>query len=335
MKINNKLHTDSSSLVGSFRSNFVIARYRLPRFFFGEAIQSSFLNILLSVFLFSVFTSCEKEITVKLPKPETKIVIEGAIETGQHPWVFVTTNTPYFSHVDSIVIYNMIVKNAKVSVTDGTTTDSLQLTVDPYTFPFLKYVGSSIIGKTNKTYKLKVEVGGKVFTASTYIPNAVKIDSLKFKPDFNQDTLGYVWLYLKDPDTLGNYYRAFTKILGIDSVYLRPYPSVSDDRFFNGQKAEYSLQRGRNPLEDNKYDDNGLDSAGVSRFYFRKGQTVVVKLCSIDVEHYNFWFSIEQQFITDGNPFATPVSARSNISGGALGVWGGYGTYLDTLHIPK
>lgn len=281
-----------------------------------------------------IIISCEKEITVDLPIPETKIVIEGAIETGKHPWVFVTTNTPYFSLVDSAVIFNMIVKNARVSVSDGITTDSLYLTADFYTFPFLKYVANNMIGETGKTYHLKVEVDGKEYTSTAFIPGAVKMDSLKFKPDINQDTLGYVWLYLVDPDTLGNYYRIFTKVLGVDSVYLRPYPSVVDDRFFNGQFGEYSLQKGRNPLEDKKYDDNGLDSAGVSRFYFRRGQSVVVKLCSIDAIHYDFWYSIEQQLMTDGNPFATPVSARTNINGGALGVWGGYGTFLDTIHIP-
>jgi hypothetical protein len=144
-----------------------------------------------------------------------------------------------------------------------------------------------------------------------------------------------VWLYLIDPDTLGNYYRVFTKVLGRDSIYLRPYPSVIDDKFFNGQFCEYSLERGRNPLEDNLYNDNGLDSAGVSRFYFRKGDKVVVKLCMIDAFHYDFWYSVEQQFITDGNPFASPITARTNISGGALGVWGGYGVYIDTLQIPR
>jgi len=158
---------------------------------------------------------------------------------------------------------------------------------------------------------------------------------LKFKPDNNQDTLGFIWLYLKDPDTLGNYYRAFTKVLGKDSVFLHPYPSVSDDRFFNGQKAEYQLYRGRNPLEDNNYNPQGLDSAGVARWYFRTGETVIVKITQIDNLHYRFWYSMEQQFMTDGNPFATPTSLKTNIEGGAIGVWGGYGVFIDTLKIPK
>lgn len=327
--MNNNLYTNNSSLQVPI---FWKQRYLL---FIISLLRGLYRSNLIIVLLIVIFTSCEKEIIVDLPKPDTKIVIEGAIESGKYPWVFVTTNTPYFEPIDSTVIYNMIIKDAKITVTDGITTDSLQLTIDPYSFPFLKYVGSTIIGEEGKTYLLKVEANGKIYTSHTYIPPKVKFDSLKFKPDYNQDTLGFVWLYIKDPDTLGNYYRVFTKVIGKDSVFLRPYPSVTDDRFFNGMYSEYSVQRGRNPLEDNIYDDNGLDSAGVSRFYFRKGQNVIVKLCSIDAIHYDFWFSIEQQFMTDGNPFASPISARSNISGGALGVWGGYGAYIDTLYIPK
>jgi hypothetical protein len=39
--------------------------------------------------------------------------------------------------------------------------------------------------------------------------------------------------------------------------------------------------------------------------------------------------------MTDGNPFASPITIRSNIQGGAIGVWGGYGASIDTLKIPK
>jgi len=286
-------------------------------------------------FMGILLVSCEKEITVNMPTPENKVVIEAAIEEGQYAWAFITRTAAYFAPVDSEIIMNMIVKNATVVVSDGIETDTLQISIDPYTFPYLKYKGSKIRGQAGKQYYLTVKVDGKTYTAKTTIPHAVAFDSLKFKPDVNKDTLGFIWIYLKDPDTLGNYYRAFTKILGKDSVFLHPYPSVADDRYFNGKNAEYQLFRGRNPLEDNLYNDNGLDSAGVARWYFRTGDTVVVKLCQIDVQHYRFWYSMEQQFMTDGNPFATPTSLKTNIEGGAIGVWGGYGVYIDTLKIPK
>ncbi|HNV95473.1 MAG TPA: DUF4249 domain-containing protein [Bacteroidales bacterium] len=288
------------------------------------------------IFLLSLaLISCEKEITVDMPTPENKIVVEAAIEEGQYAWAFISRTAAYFAPVDSAIIMNMIVKNAVVVVTDGIENDTLHLSLDPYTFPYLKYVGSKIIGQAGKQYWITITVDEKTYHAKTTIPHAVSLDSLKFKPDNNQDTLGFIWLYLKDPDTLGNYYRAFTKVLGKDSVFLHPYPSVSDDRFFNGQKAEYQLYRGRNPLEDNNYNPQGLDSAGVARWYFRTGETVIVKITQIDNLHYRFWYSMEQQFMTDGNPFATPTSLKTNIEGGAIGVWGGYGVFIDTLKIPK
>lgn len=292
-------------------------------------------TLLYSIIFIVIFNSCEKEITVDLPNPEIKTVIEGGIETGGFPYVFVTQNAAYFNTFDSSVYVEMLDPNAIVIVGNGQEFDTLQIGFDMYTFPFLKYTGSKFVGEVGKTYTLKVISRGRTHEANSYIPQPITLDSLKFKPEKNEDTLGYVWLYLKDPPTVPNYYRIFTKVLGKDSVFLHPFPSVTDDRYFDGINAEYSLFRGRNPLEDSQYDDDGNDADGVPRFYFRSSETVVVKLCAIDVSHYQFWYSIEQQFMTDGNPFASPVSVQSNISNNALGVWGGYGIFIDTINIPQ
>lgn len=297
--------------------------------------KRNFITLIASATLLLLQVSCEKEIIVDIPQPEIKIVIEGAIEEGQYPWVFVTKSSPFFSPVDSVAISKLIIYDATVVVSDGILTDTLHLFIDFYNFPFVKYTGSVITGQAGKTYSLKVIAEGREYTSSTTIPPIVKIDSLKFKPDRNQDTLGFVWMYIVDPDTLGNYYRVFTKRLGRDSIFIHPYPSVTDDKFFNGQFAEYSLENGRNPLEDNLYDEFYKDSAGVPRWYFRTGQTVAVKLATIDAFHYDFWYSVEQQYMTGSNPFSSPISARTNIKGGALGVWGGYGIFLDTISIPR
>jgi hypothetical protein len=293
-------------------------------------MRTSILMVIMA-FLLAGLYSCEKEVIIDLPPYEPKIVIEGAIEEGQYPWVFVTKNAAYFAPVDSAIIFDMIVKDAIVVVSDGTLSDTLQLSFDPYVFPFLKYVGTQFRGEVGKTYSLKVISQGKEYTSMTKIHPAVPLDSLKFKLETGEDSLGLVWLYLVDPDTMGNFYRIFTKVLGKDSIFLHPYPSTTDDKFFNGQFAEYSLFRGRNPLEDDLYDDNGNDSTGVSRWLFKEGETVVVKFTSLDLAHFEFWFSIEQQMMTGGNPFSSPVSAKTNIQGGGLGVWGGYGVYLDTI----
>ncbi len=280
------------------------------------------------------FLGCEKEITVDLPHHDPIPVIEGGIEQGGYPWVFITRTAGYFDNFDTSVFINMIDTSATVIVSNGTITDTLAHTFDFYQFPFFKYTGTKFTGEVGGTYSLTVITGGKTYTATSSILPAVHLDSLKFKPEIGIDTLGYIWIYLVDPPG-PNYYRLFTKVIGKDSIYLHPFPSTTDDKFFDDQKAEYEVFRGRNPLEDNLYDDNGIGQDGVARWYFRSSETVAVKVCALDKEHFDFWYSTEQQYMSDGNPFASPVSVKTNIQGGAVGVWGGYGVSIDTIDIPE
>ncbi len=291
--------------------------------------------IFLLIVIFSI-ASCEKDITVDLPRPEKAVVIEGAIESGAYPWVIITRNTPYFEPVDAQTVVNLLVLNAYVIVTDGHDTDKLTLQVDTNLVPPFIYKGSHIKGEVGKTYFLKAIVDGKEYTSYTTIPNPVTLDSVKFKPRNPQenDTLGYLWIYFRDPDSIGNNYRIFSKTLGKDSVFVHPFSSVADDMLINGRNVEYLVYRGRNP--NIMTDPNAApDPTKPPRWAFVTGETAVIKFCSIDKTHFNFWKSVEQQMSSDGNPFASPTSVVTNIEGGALGIWGGYGVFLDTIKINK
>lgn len=277
-----------------------------------------------------LITSCEKEITLDLPASGDKLVVEGVIEQGMYSYVILTKNSSYFDAVDSNSIFDMLVMNAVVIVSCGTETDTLSLSFDPYQLPYIKYKGSKIIGEVGKTYNLTIFYDGKKYTSSTTIPNPVPLDSVKMKYVAEpEDSIGLVWIFFKDPDSLGNYYRGYSKTLGLDSVYVHPYKSVYDDRIVNGQKIEFTITRGWDPAQGEEY--FGEEDDKFPWWSYKLGDKIVVKLCSMDAEHYDFWYSIEQQMATDGNPFSSPTTARTNIKGGALGVWGGYGVYLDTI----
>lgn len=292
--------------------------------------------ILMFIGTLGIFSSCEKDITVDLPKPDPALVIEGAIENGSHPWITITRNIPYFEPIDTQAFVNMLVLNAFVTVSDGIITDTLNIALDFNLVPPYKYVGSKITGEIGKTYSLYVKVDGKEYRAHTSIPKTIELDSLRFKlqnPN-NNDSLGYLWIYFKDPDTLGNYYRLFTKTLNKDSVFVHPFASVADDKLINGKKVEYAVYRGRNP--NIQYNPNAeSDPHAAPRWAFVKGETAVMKFCTLDAIHFDFWLSVEQQMTSDGNPFASPTSVVTNIEGGALGIWGGYGVFLDTITIPS
>jgi hypothetical protein len=281
-----------------------------------------------------LFTSCEKEVYIDLPDPQTKLVVEGWIEQDNYPVVAVTRNSPYFSQVDSTTLMNLFVLNAQVYVSDGEQTEKLELDFSNAMegiWPFICYKGNSIKGEIGKTYTLTIYAEGDTITGTTTIPQPIELDSIWWMPDNEgkplNDSLGYIWANYTDDPGVDNYFRLFAKRKGLDNQFIPIFGSVYDDVFFNGQSFTFSMYRGILTLSDVDaiIEDEEL-------FYFKKGDTVDVKITSIDREHYEFWRTIEQENFTGGNPFVFPVVIRHNVKG-ALGVWGGYGATIYTLII--
>lgn len=268
-------------------------------------------------------TSCEKDIELDLPEPEIKLVVQGWIDQGDYPVVMLTKSSPYFSVVDSSTIMNMIVQNATVVVSNGVLSDTLGSVFDPSYFPPLLYKGTLFKGEIDKTYSLTVIVEGRTYTATTTIPPPVPLDSAWFQTEPEHDSLGYVWGYFQDPPDQINYYRIFTKRLGKDSRFIPSLGSTYDDKFFNGQSFKFSMMRGITSLTDTTQDEE--------QGFFKIGDTVLIKTCTIDKPHYDFWRTAEGDMFTSGNPFASPSPIITNINGGGLGVWGGYGVFSDTI----
>ena len=281
-----------------------------------------------SIIFFFIFilASCEKEINVKLPPYNPKVVIEGWIEPGQPAMVLVTRNAAYFSTTDSTSLVNLLVRNAVIKVTDGVQTDSLTLGLDLRYFPPLVYKGQKLKGEIGKSYTLTVSVDGTTYSAVTSILKPVKLDSIWFKLEpTTQDTFGLIWAKFTDPPGVANYYRIFTQRLNKDKIFIPVDGSVSDDKFFDGKTFSFSIRRGSS-TSANQYKDNKNEKSGK----FKIGDTVIIKACSIDKANYDFWRTVEQEINSGGNPFGSPIPIISNINN-ALGVWGGYGPFLDTL----
>jgi hypothetical protein len=268
-----------------------------------------------------VLFSCERDITVDLPVPEQKIVVEGYIENGQKAVVMLTKSAAFFSAVDSASLLSYLVTNATITVSDGTTSEQLVLTIDTTQYVPVVYKSQSLIGQEGKTYTLTIVVDGKTLTAVTTIPHVVALDSVWYKEQEGHDSLGFAWAHLTDPDSLGNCYRWFAKRLGSDRRFLAPIGSVFEDKFINGKSFDFAYNRGSEP---NSEEEDG------SRGYFHQGDTIAVKFCSIDRTHFDFWRIEEVQVSNNGNPFAAPAPIPTNINGG-IGVWGGYAASYDTI----
>lgn len=305
-----------------------------------------YLSFILLIVLGAALSNCEKEIDLELPPPGNTWVVEGYVQSNEFPYVILTRNTSFFGGDAFTSIGNLYVHDANVTVSQQGMDYNLQelclsnlppnlkplvsqflgVNVDslPPELDVCVYVNFQLTGQEGEQYDLRIQKDDTVVTASTFIPTSVPIDSMWIVPETEvADSLVRLWVQFDEPDTLGNFYRYFTK-RNSEPFYPGLFGSVLDDEFFNGQLFRFNLDRGYDRNTDIDFETYGL---------FLRGDTIIVNISSIDRAHFRFWETAEDQ-LRSGGPFASPTYITSNVEGG-LGIWGGYGAAFDTLVVPK
>ncbi len=283
--------------------------------------------IAVPVFLFS---SCEKNIDFKLDAAEKVLVVDAQIENGQAPVVVLTKSLDYFGKISPEILLNSFVHNANVVMSNGTLTHKLK----EYTIPLgagysVSYysldsanLSTAFTGAFNKQYTLNITAEGKSYTAATTIPLLTKFpDSLWFKKaPFNPDTNARILMTrATDPPGLGNYVRYYTK--KNRGSFLPGSNSVFDDAVIDGTTYELQVDPGVDRNNPIPYDSN----------YFKRGDTVTLKLCNIDKATFTFWNTWEFMQQSIGNPFSQPGKVIGNVNNGALGAFCGYAAWYKTI----
>jgi hypothetical protein len=292
-------------------------------------------NFLYIFFFTFSFTSCEKDITIKLDPTTTDLVVDASIENGKFPMVTLSKSLEYFSKLDPTLLTSSYVHGANVTMNNGSITgqlkedsakdDSTGLVSYFYTFN-PTYSGPKFRGQFNTAYNLEIQVGNKTYTASTTIPTLAKyIDSLWWvkAPAIADSGLVNLRARVVDPPGYGNYTRYYTSVNA--GPYYPGMNSVFDDQITDGTTYTITVDKGVNrnfPIDVNDYS------------FFNRGDSVVVKLADIDKATYDFWRTMEYNYQSVGNPFSTPTVVISNVSNGALGYFGGYAAQYKGLVIP-
>ncbi|MBN2520643.1 MAG: DUF4249 domain-containing protein [Bacteroidales bacterium] len=267
--------------------------------------------------------SCNKEIVFHEEHNKSYIVVDGWIENGKFPYVILTRNTPYFTIVDSSSFIDLVITNAKVSVSDGQTTEVLTFGPEDKYFPPYVYRGTEMKGETGKTYYLEVKLYDTILTAATTIPDPPQIDTAWFELKPDNDTLSVIKLQFTDDKNSKNYYRILTNIRGQGSRFIPIMSSTIDDVYFQKPVNVYPILKGQATPVD--YADD---------LYFKIGNIVTIKLCSIDKEAYLFWHNYQFEVINSVNPFASSsINVQGNIKGEGLGIWSGAGVSDYTIQI--
>jgi hypothetical protein len=303
--------------------------------------------------IFSVLSSCTKEVEIDIPGYQEQLVIDGSIETGMPPLVLLSRSKDIYSPTNLQAFLEGFVTGATVTVSNGTTsvqleevcTDNLppgseaiaaaifgipQSELVNYHLCAYTSFNTSIWGQVGKTYALTVSFEGKTFTSSTTIEQPSSLNTLYWKQDGDLTNYGYSWATLTDTPNNYDAYKWEVKRINtgidgqpVDKVFTKTFSPVFDDDFFDGLTFDFFYE---NPTV---WDDNTVPDE--YKGYYKIGDTVVVKLSKMDRYVFNFMEKKYIQLATAGNPFATPTNIPTNIEGGALGVWAGYSPSFDTL----
>lgn len=305
------------------------------------------------VLLILGMTACQKEVTVKLPSYDEKIVIDGKIETGLPPIIFLSTTKDIFGDNSQEAIFGDFISDATIIISDGTLTDTLQTICSdeiPKEFQDIGYalfgippslmskfhicaystLNQDFFGKAGKTYTIEISYKGKKYNASTSIVEPTTLDSVYWKPEKNTIDYGYAYAHLTDPGDKYNAY--FWEVLRsnigkdgkpIDLKFHKTGNPVFDDQFINGVSFEFFYENPRT------WRDTSIPEQ--FRGMYKRNDTVIVKFSSLDKQCYNFYQKKYVQINNGGNPFSIPINLPTNISGGALGFWGGFSTTYYTL----
>ena len=328
-----------------------------------KLIRSSTLAILLAAMVgFGI--GCEKVIEVELPESKAKLVIEGTIEadgvTKSPPFITLTKTTGYFDATNIAALQNLQVHNAVVTVRiDGIDypleelcTSSLDSSLLPFVAEFLGvgeaelagfdycvytvpiadlFTGNFLYGEVGKVYYLTVVSEGVIYTAKTKIPSLNVLADVWYLPA-QDDTFGFAWANMTDPDTSGDAYRWFAKRLSHDSKgnqkddrFMAPVGSAFEDKFINGMTFDFAYDRAH------PHGSSDEEDASEEPHYFKKADTIAIKFCTIDMNVYRFLRIYEIEVSSAGSPFASPTTIPTNIVGGGLGLWAGYGVTYDTI----
>lgn len=240
-----------------------------------------------------IITSCTKVIDIDLKDSEPLYVIEGAINKDELVHTIAITQSVLFSETNTFPT----VSGAIVTISDNATPSNSEVLteINPG-----KYVTSNLLGVEGRTYTLTVQIGDKVFSSSSTMPNQVNLDLIFFLDDSFGGQGGKVAIPIRqDPAGVKNNYKfdvevsRFAKNKGWerDQAIL-----IQNDDFADGVITQQPI----------------FGSLGA----FYENDTCRFTMTCIDNNVYKYFYSLS---LNQQGGAATPANPVTNITGGCLG----------------
>lgn len=262
-------------------------------------ISIRFITILPILPALIMLWSCEEMIQVNLKNEGAKVVIESFITNGEDPVVVKISKSQAFFNQSNFTP----VKNAVVQLENLSVKEKLIEKGDGY------YASPKTKGISGRAYTLKITTNGETFGATVVLPNSVPIDTVYFQPSlFHNDSLN-VFVGFKDPAITENYYRI--------RLYRNRRYAVNDyflmtDAFSDGEKI-------------------------IAPIYYRNfapKDTVLVELLNLERSTWRYFKGLSES-IQQGVNSQAPGNPPTNLTGGALGIFGAWGSSSYRIIVPE
>lgn len=245
-------------------------------------------------------TSCQRVIDIQINPGSTLIVIEGnVVNVAGAQTVSISKTVPY----NDANVYPAV-SGANVTITTNNVTYTLKETQPG------QYSVSNMRVKTGQEYLLIVKSDDKVYTSNSLMPVPVLLDSIGITTlAIGNKSVKTVSTFYHDPPGSVNQYRF---VMYVNGVQVKQIFTLSDE-LTNGRIVNTML-----------YQDD---------IVLKTGDRVDVEMQCIDINVYNYWYTLSQQGGNGPTNSATPSNPISNLTNGALGYFSAHTTQKKSITV--
>lgn len=263
-----------------------------------------FFIILAFVFFVS---SCTKVINIDLKDSEPQYVIEGEVNKGDSIHTISITQSVLFSATNMFPT----VSGATVILSDDQNNSEVLTEFTPG-----KYKTAHLIGVEGRTYTLTVQIGDKIFSSSSTMPQQVNLEMIYFFDDTFGNQGGKIAIPIRqDPAGVQNNYKF--------DVFVSRYKNNK------GWERDSAILIQNDDFSDGVITQEPLFGT-LGAFY--PNDTCRFIMTCIDKNVYKYFYSLS---LNQQGGAATPANPVTNISGGCLGYFAAQTKQVLEVVVPE
>ena len=245
-----------------------------------------------------------------------ELVVEGWIESGHAPVVMVSSTLPVSSTPQPVSdISKHILRYAEVYIDHNGQREYLTARLTDKFVVTNYFTSPSLRGVPGDTYLLHVRWQDFEASAVCTIPEPAAIDTVYVEKAANDTSFVAKMVFHNNPGA-GTLYQTFSRV-GSESNAYRAVNFTTLDGSAMGDVVVETFMKPLNAI--------GKDNA-----YFHPGDTLALKLATVERPMYDFWKEYANYSNSSGSVFGVPKNVKGNVSG-AIGYWAGYGIDIKEL----